>query len=89
MIELLSRELTVAWPLLRDFPHKQDFIHSVYEGKQRGRIFVDEKEHPKAAVLFHAGGNAILSGDARSPSLADFLKKLLPPAMTGMPGCNW
>ncbi len=41
MIELSSGELTVACPLLRDFPRKQDFIHSVYDGKQRGRIVED------------------------------------------------
>lgn len=76
--ELSPAEFPIAWSLFRGFPYKQAFLHSVFEHKQRGRIFVDDKRRPKAGCLFHTAGHCLLAGDPTVASLVAFLKYMTP-----------
>lgn len=60
--ELPPERRQLAWPAFSEARFDRAQIDSVFEGRQPGRVFVDDPEHPTAAILartfgYYAGGD--------------------------------
>ena len=53
MIELPPADRSLAAPLFQPYTHMRHAIWAVFEGRQAGRVFVDDPTHPRHAVLWH------------------------------------
>lgn len=65
MLHLLNPDrFSTVEPLFGELPHHHLFCAGVLSGKYPGQIFVDDPEHPQAALLVKDGFWAYLGGDA-------------------------
>ncbi len=75
MIELPVAEFQRVGALFEAYHGLRPGIYSVLEGRQAGRVFVDDRDHPRAALLW--GDFFYLGGDARNRVICRGLGELL------------
>jgi GNAT superfamily N-acetyltransferase len=77
MIELAPADRALAIPLFQPYAHMRHAIWAVFEGRQAGRVFVDDAVHPRHAALWHHDG--YLAGEpdeALAREAADLVRRL-------------
>lgn len=75
MYELSKKEYNKSSPLFENLKVDRLAILKVIKGDYPGRIYVDHKEKPRAALVF--AGSCYLGGDAKNADFNEQLKDLL------------
>jgi RimJ/RimL family protein N-acetyltransferase len=72
--ELPWPQVSIAAPIFKDAWADEAYIDSFFEGKQEGRIFVDDAHNPTAALLARTF-EYYVAGDTGASSLRQFIKE--------------
>jgi GNAT superfamily N-acetyltransferase len=75
--ELPAERLSVARPVFADAWFDRAYIDSVFEGRQPGRLFVDDPDQPAAAIMFRTFGYYV-AGDTGNVALRGFIRDAPP-----------
>jgi RimJ/RimL family protein N-acetyltransferase len=75
--ELPAERMNVARPVFADAWFDRAYIDSAFEGRQPGRLFVDDPESPSAAILFRTFGYYV-AGNAGCIPLRSFIRDAPP-----------
>lgn len=83
MIELTPSEFPLALPLLSRIPQAV-LPHAICQGINPGRVFVDQRDDPRAAMLWSTVGYFLLAGDPDAtdelPAVRQVLSEVFVPA---------
>jgi GNAT superfamily N-acetyltransferase len=69
--------MSIARPVFADAWFDRAYIDSVFEGRQPGRLFVDDPEQPSAAIMFRTFGFYV-AGDPDNAALRSFIRDAPP-----------
>lgn len=91
MITELAREhYRFIMPFIKGRPDVNVHLLAVIDGTNQGRIYVDNIEHPKTALLWAIGSSFAVLGESNNPEfnsyLYDFLKSQLGPTSLSFSG---
>ena len=77
MRELKSNEFHNVVQLLQEEKVHCTFAYSVVEGKQPGRVFVDNPSNPECCLVICKGGKYLSAGDTSNPDFNEFISSYL------------
>jgi len=77
ILELNKNEFSNILPLTKEIEYNIPLVFSVIEKKQNGRIFVDCRENPSVALIYHEMGKLNLIGNDTNEEFNNELKKLI------------
>lgn len=77
MLELNTRDYKKILPLIENIKRNRALIYSVVEGKNNGRIFVDDDINPKTAYIFCDFGFSFIVGDEHNESFNKHIDELI------------
>ena len=75
--ELPPEQQERAWPVYAEACFDRAQIDAVFEGRQPGRVFVDDPEQPRAALLCRTFGYYV-AGDPGSTAMRGFIRDAPP-----------
>lgn len=77
MVELKKGEFNNIIPLLNKEKLHCTFAYAVTEGRQPGRIYVDNLLQPKACLIICRSGKYLVAGDTNNAAFNEFLSDYL------------
>ena len=79
MVELDSSDYQTVLPLVRksQIPGYSSYAFSVLEGRQKGRVFVDNRGQPRSALIINLAAPSLACGAADKGDLSGFLQEVL------------